>query len=220
MRKTLATVTAVGLLALSVPTSADAPTVTILSPTAASTVFSATFPFVQPIAFAVSHAGVTGRPRDITDVRNLEVLIDGTPIAGSLALEPWKVGSSAQCNLAAPYTACAVPDVNNGTATIGWTVPAPGQYAITVRAYHTGDEGQAVENVTFAMLNAEYPAPPAVANAYIKTLGKLSGKVHGCVISKIAEHHAKYETYGPKGGPYLTSAIEADVTAFIGQCGG
>jgi hypothetical protein len=188
MKKQVVVVAAAALLAAGVPISADAPTVTINSPTAANTVFSATFPFVQPIAFTVYHAGVLGQPRDITDVKDLEVLINGSPINGSAVGTPWMSGGGVGCNLggtpfAAPYTACTTPDAHTGTGTINWTVPSPGTYTITVRVHHARDTGEDVENVTFALLTAEYPAPPAVANAYIKsTLGKLAAKVHGCVI--------------------------------------
>jgi hypothetical protein len=226
MKKQVVVVAAAALLAAGVPISADAPTVTINSPTAANTVFSATFPFAQPIAFTVYHGGVLGTERDITDVKDLEVLINGTAIIGSAVAVPWKSGGSVGCNLggtpvAAPYTACATPDPNTGTGTINWTVPNPGTYTITVRVKHASDTGEDEESVMFALLTAEYPAPPAVANAYIKsTLGRLAAKVHGCVISSIAEKHAKDSAYGPRGGPYNQGWIEGDVNAFRIACGG
>jgi hypothetical protein len=73
------------------------------------------------------------------------------------------------------------------------------------------------------MLAVEYPAPPAVANAYINsdpTYKAAPGKKRGCIISKVAEKHAKwsddpYVGYGPKGGPYIEEAIEADVDYYM-----
>ena len=227
MKKKLSLVTAAALLALGLPVSADAPTITITSPTAAAIVYSATFPFTQSIAFTVAHNENQGDPnaKDIRDVRNLEVRITQngttTTLANSLVSEPFKVGNTPACNFGAvaPYTNCTVPDTYTGTGAVNWTVPAPGTYGITVRAFHTGDLGEDVETVQFALLTAEYPAPPSVANAYIRSAyGKLPSKVNGCVISRIAEEHAKNETYGPKGGPYNTTLIQNDVASFIGLC--
>jgi hypothetical protein len=42
----------------------------------------------------------------------------------------------------------------------------------------------------------------------------LSGKL-GKVISQITDNHAKFNTYGPKGGPYDENRIQADVDAYI-----
>jgi hypothetical protein len=72
------------------------------------------------------------------------------------------------------------------------------------------------------MLAVEYPAPPAVANAYINsdpTYKSAPGKKRGCIISKVAEKHAKwsddpYYGYGPKGGPYDEEAIMQDVDIY------
>jgi X-Pro dipeptidyl-peptidase len=77
---------------------------------------------------------------------------------------------------------------------------------------------------TNAVLPAEYLAPPALANAYINSLAdykkQFTGKVRGCVISLIAEQHAKYETYGTKGSPYNEDWIKQDVRDFSLTCGG
>lgn len=75
-------------------------------------------------------------------------------------------------------------------------------------------------NCARSLLNAEYPAPPAVANAYIKDNPAVlaSKKQHGCVISQIADEHAKYSTFRPKGGPYNTEMIEAYVVVFASTC--
>ena len=42
-----------------------------------------------------------------------------------------------------------------------WTVPAPGQYAVTVSVKHQGELGEDTEDATFSLIAVEYPAPPA-----------------------------------------------------------
>ncbi|MDT4840645.1 hypothetical protein FQZ97_744730 [compost metagenome] len=104
-----------------------------------------------------------------------------------------------------------------------WSVPKPGSYNLVVTAAHGNDDGTTSTVVEFLMLAVEYPAPPAVANAYINgtpDYKSASGKKRGCVISKIAENHAKDSKYGPKGGPYNEPAITADVNDYYsnGTC--
>lgn len=75
--------------------------------------------------------------------------------------------------------------------------------------------------MTVARLSAEYPAPPAVANAYINAGAgglQLTGKQRGCVISKIAEQHGKFQYYGAKDGPYDTPLIHSAVGNFATVC--
>ncbi len=107
--------------------------------------------------------------------------------------------------------------------TVPWTVGGVGDYTIVLTATYRGETGVDTEVVTVAQLSAEFPAPPSVANAYINSGAdglKLSGKQRGCVISKIAERHAKESPYyyGPKGGPYVEDLIKGDVRTFAGVC--
>jgi hypothetical protein len=50
-------------------------------------------------------------------------------------------------------------------------------------------------------VEVEFKAPPAIANEYINDFYRhLAPKNRGCVVSKIAQNHAKEVKYGPKGG--------------------
>lgn len=122
------------------------------------------------------------------------------------------------------------PNLGNvcpATYGFNWSVSQPGSYNLVVTVRHGNDEGVAIEEVEFLTLAVEYPAPPAVANAYINSndhLRALPGRQRGCVISGVAEKHAKLagtiDGYGPKGGPYNIDAIHMDVDAFFGTCAG
>ena len=93
---------------------------------------------------------------------------------------------------------------------------APGNYTITVSVNHRGDTGEDEEIVAVALLAVEFPAPPAVANGYIKSqYAKLTAGRRGCVISAIANEHGQNERYGPKGGPYNESLIRSDVDTLL-----
>lgn len=101
-----------------------------------------------------------------------------------------------------------------------WNVPKPGSYSLVVTATHGNDDGTENAVVEFLALAVEHPAPPAVANTYINATPiykSTSGKKRGCVISKIAENHAKESKYGDKGGPYDLSSIKADVDELYGN---
>jgi hypothetical protein len=47
---------------------------------------------------------------------------------------------------------------------------------------------------------------------------QLPGNINGCIISHIANQHAHFEAYGPKGGPYDIGLIESDVDYYFGLC--
>lgn len=86
---------------------------------------------------------------------------------------------------------------------------------------HQNALGKDEESVQVALLSTEYPAPLAVANTYINsdsTLKTLQAKRRGCVISKIADRHAKEEAYGSRGGPYDETLIQYDVHTFASAC--
>lgn len=197
--------------------SGDTPGVSISSPT--GTVFSASFPFTLPISFTVSHA-------EVKDLNVLDVQVNGASIftGGNPIGNPFKgPGNTNVCSSAMVLpniSACNVADPGNASATAPWTVPAPGTYTVVVSVRHQGLTGEDEEEVMVSQLTAEYPAPPAVANAYINANLKGTGKVRGCVISQIAENHAKDSRYGPKGGPYDEDMIHSDVLHYWAQCGG
>lgn len=197
--------------------SADEPTVTILSPS--STVYLATYPSNVPLSFRVNHP--TGF---IYQLSALNVEVDGTSIVngGSTIGNPFggNVESCANTSAAAGITSCIIDSSTQATVGANWSVPAPGNYILNVSVKHQGATGEDEESVVVATLTAEYPAPPAVANAYINAHYSIKSKARGCVISAIAELHAKDSAYGPKGGPYNVGAIQADVDAFKVLCGG
>lgn len=192
---------------------ASPPALNITSPT--GTVYSAVFPYTQPVATQITMtAGALG------NLTGFNVKIDSTSITGNLNAY---AENTNQCTTAVTTDgkSCTSDGSAVGTITVPWTVSAIGTYTITVVARYRNDVGQDTEQVTVANSTAEYPAPPAVANAYINTSTwrtYLTGKQRGCVISKIAEQHGKFSAYGPKGGPYSASAIEQAVGSFAGSC--
>jgi hypothetical protein len=73
------------------------------------------------------------------------------------------------------------------------------------------------------LVQVEYIAPPAIANRYIREEGiKLNGRQRGCIISHIADQHAKLNAYSPdgnRGGPFRADWVEQDVeTLRDGAC--
>jgi hypothetical protein len=77
-----------------------------------------------------------------------------------------------------------------------------------------------MEIVQVAQLSAEYPAPPAVANAYINSKPRnwVTSTQRGCIIKVIAEQHGQYSAFGPKGGPYNVPLIQATVDSVASSC--
>lgn len=192
---------------------ATPPALNITSPT--GTVYSAVFPYTQPVATQITMTtGVLG------NLTGFNVAIDGNSITGNLNAYT-QSGSACTTDVTTNGKSCTSDGSTVGTITVPWTVSANGTYTITVVAKYKNAEGQDSEQVTVANSTAEYPAPPAVANAYINASTwrtYLTGKQRGCVISKIAEQHGKFSAYGPKGGPYSASAIEQAVGSFAGFC--
>jgi hypothetical protein len=92
---------------------------------------------------------------------------------------------------------------------------------ITASVKHQSETGAVTETVTFSIVAVEYPAPPAIANAYINQLygGRGAARVRGCVINQIAANHVAGR-YGPKGGPYDNALVQSDVRYFWPLCGG
>jgi len=201
---------------------ADAPTINITSPTTGTTLFSSVFPFQTPVTFTLQHSGaVLDALKDL--LVTFQKTTDASPTTIYSNADPFD--NNACPTLASPLTACSVTDTHNGSMTVSWTIPTPGEYTITASAKHGGSTGSDSEEEIMAVLviSAEHPAPPAVANAYINSTPYLKSqapKRRGCVISKIAEQHAKNSTYGPKGGPYDENAIRSDVDYYFNpsQC--
>jgi hypothetical protein len=195
---------------------ADAPVIQITSPTSATTVYVPTFPATLSINFTVSHSPLSGLNVLNVKVDDTSIFTDGQPIGNPF---PSDVCSSSQMIL--PNISFCSASGTQATVYAPWTVGEPGTYAIVVSAKHTSAIGDDDEDVQVSLLAVEYPAPPAVANAYLKaTYSKLKGGVHGCIISKIANEHAMNSKYGPKGGPYDEGLIKIDADANKVECGG
>ena len=70
----------------------------------------------------------------------------------------------------------------------------------------------------------ENPDPGSVIPSPVTGKKSISSRIRGCVIQQVAEKHAKLSDnlggyYGPKGGPYDTNLVKADVLAFLPGCG-
>jgi hypothetical protein len=197
-----------------------APTLNITSPTASGgPIFFGTFPAVVNIAYTVQMNGGI----ELKSLSNLDVTINGTSLyGGPQDAFSNAAGSANQCQgvaASAPH-ACNALDAFNASLTARWEVPAVGEYTIVVSGKHKSETGEDVEVVQVAQLSAEYPAPPAVANAYInaKPRSWITSTQRGCIIKQVAEQHGQYAAYGPKGGPYNVALIQAAVESYASGC--
>jgi hypothetical protein len=194
-----------------------APTITILSPTSTATLFSATFPFTQTVSFKIGHVETLAKVQVLdVSVNNVTIINGGQPLGNPFNVDGLCVGTLTT----APNT-CVNASTSEATVGVPWSIQAPGTYSLLVSAKFRSAEGMDQETILVAQATVEYPAPPAVANAYINGdpyLRALSGKKRGCVIAKVAEQHAQFSAYGPKGGPYAEDAIRAAALSFASAC--
>ena len=199
------------IVGLSLPAYANAPTVTILSPVTGNTIFAvpADFPIIVPVSFRVTHVDPGNNPpataKDMRDVSQVKVSISQTAPSSvayadiAVLDHPWKNGSSVGCNPANPaaVTSCGVT------------------------AKHASDVGQDEETgivIAEEVVNVEWPAPPAIANAYINAnYKKLAATQRGCIIRKITERD-HLRLYNERPGPYNNIAIQTDVELFRANC--
>jgi len=194
---------------------ADTPTVTITAPSGVLTTTS--FPFTTSITFNLTHS-------ELKNLNVLDVQVNGVGIVngGEPIGNPFTNANACTTLLISNSTSCNASDSNNATVSVPWDVLGVGSYTITVSVKHQNAEGEDEEVVQVALLTAEYPAPPAIANAFINGdpyLKKVtSAKKRGCAISQIAIEHGQNEKYGPKGGPYDDTLVQTDVLAFLGAC--
>jgi hypothetical protein len=192
---------------------------TIVSPT--GTIFVTGPGAVVPIMLTAQHD-----PLGV--LTQFDVQVDGVSIIGG-QVNPFTGGATPNlCTaaLTAVSAACATNGLDQAAVTVNWTVQTvPSSYTLFVKSRHQSLDGTDEEEVLVQVLDIEYPAPPAVANAFINSQSsairkQFSSGIRGCVISQIAEGHAKLEAYGPKGGPYDVPHIQSDVKAFSCSCGG
>lgn len=223
----LASLLAAGMVGLSAPATAHEPDIELLTFNGIGgpnpTIFVGSFPTTISVAMSVVHEET--RHLNVLDLQvdGVSVLNNGAPI-GNPFQGP---GNTNACPTTLPVgmTSCNVTGTSNAAATLSLPLEESGQYSITLSVKHRSDSDEDSETISVALLNVEYPAPPAVANAYINSqpsaIRKLfSSKVRGCVISMIAENHAKDSRYGPKGGPYDENLIKADTSFYSTSCGG
>lgn len=215
LTSTLLSAAVATLLFASAPAAADDPVMTILQPK--GIVYLASFPAVVPVRFQVNHD-------PINTLNALKVVSGIDTVLGDVGNPFGQQNQPAQCthvNNDGAFNYCSIDSPTQATVGLNWTVPSPGTYLLTVEIKDRGYDGEGTETVQFVTLTAEYPAPPAVANAYLNSGSKLpKGNVRGCIISAIAELHAKDSYYGPKGGPYNNDLIRSDVDEFRRDCGG
>ena len=181
---------------------ADQPDINITSPTTGTNLFFSSFPATASVTFTVQHT-------NLSDLNALDIKVDEVSIFGGAKGNPFpsNLCSSTQMIPAAGITSCTTVGTTNANATASWTIPEPGTYAIVASVKHQGaTDTDTEENIVVQLVNVEYPAPPAGANAYINAeYGKAIGpKLRGCIISKIADYHARASLYGPKGGLIIT----------------
>jgi hypothetical protein len=222
------------IVGFTLPVYAHAPTVTILSPTTGNTIFAtpAEFPVTVPVSFHVNHYEPGANPpateKDMRDVSEVKISIARTAPSNvayadiAVLDHPWKTGSSVGCNPANPasVTSCGTTGNTEGAATVSWSATGFGTYSVKVTAKHASGTGQDEETgvvIAEVIVNVEWPAPPAIANAYINAnYKKLAATQRGCIIRKITERdHSRL--YGERPGPYNDIAIQTDVELFRGN---
>jgi len=197
------------------------PTINITGPT--GTIFVSSFPFSTNITMQISHPDGLDKLQDF-DVQTSQVSPLSTPYASLTHIgNPFdQVGACS--NQMIPGNQVSACSVNSGVANVSvmWQVPAPGTYSVQVTLKYKGAEGTDTQEATFTLLLAvEYPAPPAIANAFINgnpSLKKAPPTARGCVISQIAQLHGQTHKYNPPPGPYNNPLVQSDVLAFWPAC--
>src|SRR5262245_51662874 len=205
-------ITFVAAMAVTQHAYADGPTLTINSPT--GTVYVASFPTLQQLNVTLSH-------NQLKSLNVLDLAVNGSSLTGTIG-NPFDGANQCKYPNMSVTSSCTTNGLDQASITVPWTVSGPGSSVVTASAKHQGEEGEVTETVTFALIAVEYPAPPAIANAYINQTygGRGAARVRGCVINQIATYHAQFERYGPKGGPYNNALIYSDVISFWRPCGG
>jgi hypothetical protein len=217
--KTLKAIALTACFALAAPVAAEVDADAFLDPCVGNlkiteisplTVYVDGFPATFDLTATVSWSG-TGNISSLQP----KLYFDGsaTPIAGH--------------NTSYPFAYSGGPPNDTGVATFPVTIPTeptelPAFFSLEVKGNTANTDYECEQNfkVDIEMVQVEYKAPPAIANEYIKAnLGRLTNSQRGCVISYIAEQHAKFSAYGPKGGPYNVGQVQDDVNALIlGAC--
>lgn len=197
------------------------PTINITGPT--GTVVVSSFPFSTNITMQISHPDGLDKLQ-VFDVQTSQISPISTPYALVTHIGNPFDQNGACSNQMIPSNQISGCLVNAGVATVSvmWQVPGPGTYSVQVTLKYEGAEGSDTQEATFILLLAvEYPAPPAIANAYINStpsLKKAAPTVRGCVINQIAQLEAQTQKYNPHPGPYNIPLVQSDVLAFWPAC--
>jgi len=193
------------------------PTINITGPT--GTVFVSSFPFGTNITMQLSHpAGLANL--QVFDVEVAQVSPVSTPFTLLTHIGNPFDSNGACSNQMTPANQVSACSVNTGVGNVSvmWQVPAAGTYSIQVTLKYKGADGIDLVSATFELLlSVEYPAPPAIANAFINanpTLKKSASTIRGCVVSQIAHLQSQTQKYNPSPGPYNVPLVQSDVTAF------
>jgi hypothetical protein len=204
--------------------SANEPVITITAPT--GSLYVNQFPYSAPITFSIYHGPSTSDANTNSELKNINVLqvsVNGASLVdfgnGGPLGNPFDNANkcSSQMTVANGILNCSAIDANNASITVPWTISAPGNYVLLVSVKHKNEIGQDTETVQVFVVAAGYPAPPAIANAYINSISALksgASKVRGCVLNEIAREHGQNNKYGPNGGPYNEALVRHDVYTF------
>jgi hypothetical protein len=133
--------------------------------------YVSSFPYSAPITFSIYHGPSTDSPSTTSELKNvgvLDVLVNGTSLFGQPIGNPFGNTNTCSSDMVLPKVSnCAVQNANNATVTVPWSIPGPGSYVLLVSAKHQNDVGDDTETLQVFVVTAGYPAPPAIANAYI-----------------------------------------------------
>lgn len=210
----------VAIAALASPLAfAHAPVINIVSPTDASAVQHSAYPATQAVQIDITHLEL----KDLSNVKVLYTPSVGLPVSIVEFGNPFPGNVCNTSTIVLPTTCAITTPASAGRITAQWQIPAPGVYTLTVETRHGGAGGAVVvsdsETITAeTTVVAEYPALPAVVNAYIHArTPSMPGKVKGCLISEIAKVH---EAWYPKNvyAPYTNTTVRTALANFYSLC--
>jgi hypothetical protein len=180
-----------------------APTITILSPTSTATLFSATFPFTQTVSFKIGHVETLAKVQVLdVSVNNVTIINGGQPLGNPFNVDGFCVGALTT----APNT-CVNASTSEATVGVPWSIQAPGTYSLLVSAKFRSAEGMDQETILVAQATVEYPAPPAVANAYINGDPYLGCRATRTVLSLRAERWPLCRGRHSRGGSVVRQHV-------------
>jgi hypothetical protein len=208
--KSRATVFALALAFLLAATSgawADTPSITI---TPIPTQFWSGSNINTTISFTINHD-------DLKSLGQLNVKVDGEALFPQV--NPFSNTNACTADLLSVSSACSTNSSDTANVSVPWTIMGVGNYTVTVSVRHSPNTEEVEEEVSVVLAAVEYPAPPAIANAFINrdaTNKGLYGKKRGCIIAQIAHEHGKNQKYNAPPGPYNDTLVELDVVHFSG----